>query len=453
LLPNIGEIAQFALGFPVLLLAAHAVGHLFTRLRQPKVIGEIVGGLILGPTLLARIVPEQMSWPFPKSGELSPLFVVVYQFGLILLMFVSGSEVRASFQSRERRVVGWITFGGTALPFIAGLYFASLLNAAHFEGSAHVRWSFLLVVGIAVAVTSIPVISRIMLDLGILKTAFARLVLAAAILEDVLLYVVLAVAIGLVVAPGGIEFGVAGLLDLSGGWSTGYHVIATIIFFSAGLLLVPRLYRRVVESRYNLVERVNAAAFQVLFLLVMTFASVFLGVAAIFGALIAGLVAGSTSEERTGKARETIKKFGMAIFIPAYFGLVGARLDLLNEFAPLFFLGFLAFACGVKTVGVYLGARVGQQSPPRALNLAVAMNARGGPGIVVASVAFDAEIINQGFFGVLVMLALVTSLIAGIWLQRAIRVAPDLFAENASPQVTTHARSKSPRETTRGPLR
>lgn len=432
MLPNITEIGQFVLGFPLLLLAAHGVGYLFARLNQPKVIGEILGGLLLGPTLLARIVPEQMAWPFPKSGEMGPLFIVVYQFGLVLLMFVSGSEVRASFEPRDRRAVGWITFGGTVLPFIAGLYLASRLNAQQFEGAAHVRWSFLLVVGIAAAVTSIPVISRIMLDLGILKTAFARVVLAAAILEDVLLYVVLAVAIGLVLTTGGTEFAFAGLVNLPPGfWSTGYHVVATLFFFAAGLVIVPRIYRLALESRYNLVERGSPPSFQVLFLLALTFVSVFLGVAAIFGALVAGLVAGSTSAERTRKARETVKKLGMALFIPAYFGLVGARLDLLNDFAPLFFLGFLAFACTVKTLGVYLGARVGRQGPQKALNFAAAMNARGGPGIVVASVAFDAEIINREFFAVLVMLALVTSLMAGIWLQRAIRVAPELFVEGS----------------------
>jgi Kef-type K+ transport system membrane component KefB len=432
LLPHTTEIAQFVVGFPVLLLAAHAGGHLFSRLRQPRVIGEIFGGLLLGPTLLARVVPEQMLWPFAKSGDLSPLFVVVYQLGLMLLMFVSGSEVRATFEPRERRAVGWITLGGTVLPFAAGLYFASLLNAQQFEGPAQVRWSFLLVVGIAAAVTSIPVISRIMLDLGIMKTAFARLVLAAAILEDVLLYIVLAVAIGLVLTTGGAEFGVAGLLNLSPGWSTGYHVVATILFFAGGLVALPRLYRSTLQSRYNLVERASPPAFQVVFLLAVTIVSVFLGVAAIFGALIAGLVVGSTTGERTERARQTVKKIGLAIFIPAYFGLVGARLDLLNDFPLVFFFGFLAFACGVKTIGVYLGARAGRQSPPRALNLAVAMNARGGPGIVVASVAFDAEIISSEFFAVLVMLALVTSLFAGMWLQRAIRIAPGLFIEDVS---------------------
>ena len=104
-----------------------------------------------------------------------------------------------------------------------------------------------------------------------------------------------------------------------------------------------------------------------------------------------------------------------------YFAIVGLRLDLLSGFEPLFFLLFLAVACVAKYVSVWVGARWAGESSAGARNLGVALNARGGPGIVLASVAFDAGIVDQGFYAVLVMLAIVTSLLAGSWLGRVVR--------------------------------
>jgi Kef-type K+ transport system membrane component KefB len=111
----------------------------------------------------------------------------------------------------------------------------------------------------------------------------------------------------------------------------------------------------------------------------------------------------------------------MAFFIPIYFAVVGLQLDLLHGFVPLFFISYLLLACVIKTVSVYAGARVGGQAPYTSVNLAVAMNARGGPGIVLASVVFGAGIVNQSFYGVLVLLAVITSMLAGSWLQRVPR--------------------------------
>src|SRR5581483_4959710 len=135
----------------------------------------------------------------------------------------------------------------------------------------------------------------------------------------------------------------------------------------------------------------------------------------------------------------SLTQFAFAFFIPIYFAVVGLQLDLLHGFPVLFFLGYLAFACAVKAVSVYAGARVGGQRHTSAVNLAVAMNARGGPGIVLASVAYGAGIINQSFYAVLVLLAIITSLVAGSWLARVPR--EQLLAE---PMVPRHAAADVP---------
>jgi Kef-type K+ transport system membrane component KefB len=174
-------------------------------------------------------------------------------------------------------------------------------------------------------------------------------------------------------------------------------------------------------NRYNLVKRGSAIGFQLVILFGMSTLAVWLGVVPLFGAFVAGLVVSSSSGIGAARARESIRNFSFALFIPVYFAIVGLRLDLLKEFDLLFFVPFFAFACVVKALSVYLGGRLGGETRDAARNLAIALNARGGPGIVLASVALDARIVSPAFYSSLVMLAVLTSLVAGAWLGRLVR--------------------------------
>jgi Kef-type K+ transport system membrane component KefB len=358
----------------------------------------------------------------------------VYQLGLLLLMFSAGAEVRRVFQRGERRTSTFITVAGTLVPFAVGLAVLQLLDLSRFHGAADSDTAFLLVFAIAMAVTSIPVISRIMFDLGILGTPFARIVLSAAVLEDIPLYVLLAIALGLAHAAGGDVFGLPALLGLEAGGrgAVTYHVLATLVFFGAFLAFGTRAYLVVAGLRCNLVNRGNPIAFQLVFMLLVTGCCTLMGVPPLFGAFVAGMAV-STATEDPDNARAAIKSFSFAFFVPVYFAIVGLKLDLVNEFDPLFFLMFLALACGVKALSVYAGARLAGEGPGGARNLAVAMNARGGPGIVLASVALDAGIVNGNFYTSLVLLAILTSMLAGSWLERVVRSGRPLREPAAAP--------------------
>ena len=135
--------------------------------------------------------------------------------------------------------------------------------------------------------------------------------------------------------------------------------------------------------------------------------------------------------------RNALAGVSFGFFIPVYFAIIGIKLDLIHHFDPLFFLGFLGFACVAKAASVYLGARLSRENRFVSASLAIAMNARGGPGIVLASTAFAAGIINETFFVSLVMLSVVTSLLAGSWLERvAVRLgAPAREREEAGAEV------------------
>jgi Kef-type K+ transport system membrane component KefB len=247
------------------------------------------------------------------------------------------------------------------------------------------------------------------------------------VIEDVILYVLLAIALGLVQTEQGNDFGLAGLLGVSADSQLGisYHVVATLAFFAFFLLVGPRFLSAAIRFRYNLVHVASPIAFELAFMFVVTAVCVMLGISGFLGAFVAGIVTANASDDPS-RARAAIKNFSFAFFIPVYFAMVGLRLDLAHAFDPLFFVGFLGFACAAKALSVYLGARLAGESSFTAVNFSVAMNARGGPGIVLATVALDAAIIGEEFYADLVVLVMVTSLVAGAWLARALQTGREL---------------------------
>lgn len=437
-------VAQVLAMLAAALIAAHVGGHVFSRLHQPRVVGEIVGGLVLGPTLLGSVFPSAWASLVGPGRPAGVLLGVCNQLGLLLLMFASGSQVRQVLHRDERRPVAFITATGVAIPFVCAIAVFSAMDVTDLIGPAHERPALVLVLGLATAVTSIPVISRILHDLGVLHTSFSRIVLGVAVIEDTLVYVVLAIALGLVAHASGDSIGLPAVLDLPAGSPTiAYHVTATAALFAVLLGAGPALLTRYRYSRLALVHRASPIAFQLVVVLLAATACVLLGVAPIFGAFLAGMVLSRLDGEHVVRARDELQRFAFAVFIPVYFATVGMQLDLAHQFDPTFFLAFLGFACVTKTVSVFAGARLGHESPRAALNLAVAMNARGGPGIVLASTAYAAGIVNQSVFASLVLLAMVTSLAAGSWLEVVLRsgrpLRPGKEAAATDPEVTAPA--------------
>ncbi|MFI5779554.1 cation:proton antiporter [Nocardia sp. NPDC051570] len=409
------DLFRMFAGLGLLLVSAHLVGRLFSRLRQPVVIGEIVGGLLLGPTVLGAAAPGVTGWLFPPGGPAGAATGVVYQFGLLLLMFLAGTQMRTMLDVRELRPVVVISVTGIVIPFLLGLGFAWVTNPASIIGRADSQPALTLVIAIAIAVTSIPVISRIMLDLGILQTSFARIVLAVAVLEDVVLNVVIAIALGLAQHGKPVVFGLQALLGIDGqAGAIAYHAVTPVLFFVLAFLCTRWL--RGPSGR----PLVQGMAQGMALLLGMSALCVFLGVVPIFGAFVVGLSSAPTEDGTERPPVAAIRKFATAFFIPIYFAVIGLKLDLVHHLDALFTLCFIGFACVIKAASVYMGARIAGSPPPRSAALAAALNARGGPGIVLAGIALDAGIVNATFFTTLLLTAVVTSLLAGSWLEAAV---------------------------------
>lgn len=416
------EIGSIIVLLLLLISAAHLFGYLFARFRQPRVIGEIFGGLLVGPTLLGHFAPAFSASLFSGSSASSahPHAVVldfIYWMGLLLLMFTSGTETRKLFGREDRRQVAWLTTIGTGLPFLIALLVLPLFPVQRLMGSANHRTALVLVVGIAVAVTSIPVISRIFHDLRILHTRFARLVLSVAVLEDIVLWAVLAVATAIAksaVLPKGEIF---------------RHIAATLIFFVVGLTIAPAILRRLQRARWNILANASPIGYLVAVLFAFCAVAALLHVNLVFAAFLAGYGLSSGREHFAG-ALDSLSRFSFAVFVPLYFLIVGYRLDLWKSFSFVMLAVFLAGACLIKLLSVGLGAKLAGFRGLDIVNLAVATNARGGPGIVLASVAFDAGIVNAAGYTTLVLVAVLTSQAAGAWLEHVIRRGWPLLAAN-----------------------
>jgi Kef-type K+ transport system membrane component KefB len=281
----------------------------------------------------------------------------------------------------------------------------------------------------AIAIASIPVISRIMLDLGIMETSFARIVIATAVIDDLLLYLLLAVALSLVSA-GGAPQGLIALLPLeaAGEVAAIVHVLSALAVVAVVLTAGPGYWRLVASPAASGRRPLRDAISHLVFLALVAALCLLLDVNLMFGSLAAGMVAGSFLRDRAAALPRALEWASLRLFVPLYFALVGVRLDLIHHLDVAEFALFLAFACAVKAVSIFAGARAAGESNASAFNLAAALNARGGPGIVLAAVAYEARIINENFFAILVLTAIVTSLAAGSWLGRAVRLGHALRA-------------------------
>ena len=406
--------------FLLLLLVALAqlLGHLFLRLRQPKVVGEILAGVVLGPALLGRF--SFASRLTEVATHQASTLTFIYWLGLLLLMFLSGAETRQLFTRDERREVGWLTIVGTGVPFLLALVLGPWLLRPALAGPNGNRISLIIILAVGVAVTSVPVVSKIFADLKILHTRFARLVLGVAVLEDIGLWLALALATAM-----------AGKTILNPRQMS-YHLVTTVIFFALGLTVLPRIVKRINKSRFNVLAKHSPVAYALSVLLGYCVLAGLLDVSVVFAAFLAGFAVIHKKRKLFAEALDAIGQISFAFFIPVYFALVGLKLDLIRGLSLKMLAAFLIGTCVVKILSVGLAARCAGFRGLDTLNLAITTNARGGPGIVLASVAFDAGIISPQFYTTLVIAAVLTSQIAGAWLDYILRKGWPLLAEPAS---------------------
>lgn len=395
------EIIATLIALALLLGSAFLVGSLMERVKAPRVVGEILGGLILGGTLLYHFFPELMGGVFMAYPEEGKVLNIFYQLGLIFLMFLSGYNTRLELDRSNGRVIFFVFFGATVLPMLGALPFIRMFEPA-FIGEMGNKISFGLVFTIGVAITSIPVISKIFFDMGIMNTRFSNTVLTVSTFQDLLLWILLNAATRIAAA------GELRLVDMIG-----------VVAITLGLFAVVKVISDHTKPREQHLKPITFYSVSFVILLLVCAGLYTVGINIMYAAFLVGYVVKAVAgvDARIKNAMDSLGNFAFSFFIPIYFALVGIQLNLLHNFSFLRFAIFFLIAFGLEGVGTFLMLQFTDLRDAVKVNFAVTMNARGGPGIVLATVAYSYKIISVEFFTVLILTTMLSSLIAGYWLR------------------------------------
>ena len=395
------EIIATLIALALLLGSAFVVGSLMERVKAPRVVGEILGGLILGGTLLYHFFPDLMGGIFMAYPEEGKVLNIFYQLGLIFLMFLSGYNTRLELDRSNGRVIFFVFFGATVLPMLGALPFIRMFEPA-FIGEMGNKISFGLVFTIGVAITSIPVISKIFFDMGIMNTRFSNTVLTVSTFQDLLLWILLNAATRIAAA------GELRLVDMIG-----------VVAITLGLFAVVKVISDHTKPREQHLKPITFYSVSFVILLLVCAGLYTVGINIMYAAFLVGYVVKAVAgvDTRIKNAMDSLGNFAFSFFIPIYFALVGIQLNLLHNFSFLRFAIFFVIAFGLEGIGTFLMLQFTDLRDAVKVNFAITMNARGGPGIVLATVAYSYKIISVEFFTVLILTTMLSSLIAGYWLR------------------------------------
>lgn len=397
-----------------LLACALLLGALARRVGVPAVVGELAAGVLLGPSLLDWGGSSPATWYRPAGAGQMQLVDAVGQVSLLLVVAAAGTHLDLGFVRRRATSVVAVSVGAFVVPLLLGVAVAllssALLSPATLIGPAASRWTFAVFVGVALSVSAIPVIAKTLADLRLLDRDIGQFTLAAASVEDAagwwLLSVLAAVLAG-ARSP-------AGWLAL---------LVAPVLFVIVVLFVVAPLIRWV--ARLRLDAGVVSAVFVAVVLLGAA-ASQALGLEGAFGAFVIGAVVGSPKVIEPSLLAP-LRTVALGVFAPMFLATAGLRVDLGVLAHPrVLAAGALLLGAAVvgKLLGGYLGARIGRLGHWEGLALGSALNARGVIEIVVATVGLRLGILTEAAYGIVVALALITSIVAAPMLRwSAARIA------------------------------
>ncbi len=372
-------------------------GALLRRIGQPPVVGEILAGLVLGPSVVGWLAPGVFHTIF--LPQVLPYLNLLAQLGLAIFMFTVGAEFRSGLLARQRNAVGAASLALMVVPFALGVVVAIPLYAT-FAGSASGVLTFVAFVGTAMSVTAFPVLARIVRDSGLRDTRIGALALLLAAITDVLAWCALAVVLALAHAQG-----VGGAV----------RALTLAVVLAVVLLLGVRPLVRTLTTRYADSELPKSLRLLMVFGLIVGLAALteYIGVHAIFGGFLAGLVL-PKGTPLLGKVAEQLGTVNRALLVPVFFASIGLQTNLALAIGhPAVLLGgavLLVVAIAGKLLsGIPVGI-AGGLPVPQAVTLGVLVNARGITEIVVLTAGLGIGVINESAFTVMVMMALLTTM-------------------------------------------
>jgi Kef-type K+ transport system membrane component KefB len=392
------DFLQLALVLAILISATKLAGLASTRLGQPAVLGELIAGLLLGPTVL-----NITHAPFVTSEHLETTVLELAEFGVVFLMFIAGLEIEADELQQSGRVALFAGVLGVIAPLLLGWGLAALF------GYDTQRALF---VGVLLTATSVSISAQTLIELGALRSRVGVALLGAAVLDDVLVILVLSLFLA-------IATGASSIIEI-------VVTIARMVLFLGGAVvlgrrIIPALARRV--TRWPISQPAISLAIVVTLLLAWS-AEYIGGVAAITGAFLAGVLFARTPQRN--QIDRNLQGLAYGFLVPVFFASIGLRTDArqLDSGILIFAILICLVAVVSKVLGCGLGAYLGGANRREALQIGVGMVSRGEVGLIVASVGIASGLIGQELFAVTVVMVLVTTLVTPVLLRLTFRTSP-----------------------------
>ncbi len=393
------SLVTLLLPLAVIVVAALLMGRLARRVGLPAVLGELCAGVVLGTSLLVHLAPSSLDDLAETATTPSPLVVAAGKIGVLLLVGITGMHVDLAFARRNGAPAARISLGGLLIPLALGAG-AGMLLPASLIGSGTERVLFAIFIGVALCVSAIPVISKMLIDMRLLHRNFAQLTLSAAMIDDAVGWLLLSVVLG--AAAAGVTFlGIAGAV---------LKVVAIVVFaLVVGRPLVRRIVTPVAEGSPVVLGAVLAGL-----VLAAAYATEGIGAEPVAGAFVCGMVIGACPAVDVSRA-VPLNVIVIAVLAPIFFVTAGLKVDLSSLGEPgVAAAGVLVVVVAIvgKFSGAYLGARMSQLPRWESIALGAGLNARGVIGIVIATTGLQQGILNATSYTILLLVAIITSFMA-----------------------------------------
>ncbi len=413
------DVLMLVLQVGILLLAARALGEVAQRLNQPSVVGEILAGIILGPSLLSSIFPEFGHLMIPQNEVQGYLLETISLLGAMFLLLITGLETDIKLIKRHARTAIGVSLGGITVTFATGFLLGQYLPD-FLVADPENRIIFELFVAVSMSISAIPVIAKVLMDLNLMRRDIGQTIIAAGMSDDTIGWIMLSIVAGL--ASG--EAVTAG---------TVIQIIGSVIAF---MVLSFTLGRWLVKKLLIFVQdEVQSTDRLLTLVIIMTFLwgaiTQALNLEAVLGAFVMGILFG-TMPRLPESVIHKLESLALAIFAPIFFAVAGLKVNILNLLEPtLLFITFLVIAVASlgKVAGTYFGARViGGKDHWSALSFGAGLNARGAMEIIIATIGLNLGILAQDMFSIIVVMAMATSLMAPTalrWVLKRVKIGTE----------------------------
>jgi Kef-type K+ transport system membrane component KefB len=391
------DLLAFFLQPAVMLLAAFIAGEAMRKIGQPAVLGEILGGIILGPSILGLVAPGIHSFIFTQSGLAHSMVNAFVNLGMLYFLFIAGMEIDLAQIRSHGRISMLISSLGIIVPFALGASAVVLLPGIWRspDGSGFL---FPVLIGTAMSISALPVIIRILMDLGLTRTRQGQIIITSAIINDLVGWSMFVYVLGMMTSTEAVH----PLLSFGRILLLGAVVLLLGRFLGTRFVAVSR---RISGEAGSLLATISVA------ILVGALAASRCGVHPVFGAFLVGVALGPALKH-TPCAEVVIRQFAISIFAPLYFVSIGLRLDFARSFdLPLVALVVLLAFAG-KLLGAGCGAWLGRLKTRDIAMVAFGLNARGAVEIILAGVALSAGVVDERIFLALVVMALLTTTVS-----------------------------------------